>query len=176
MAWTAPMTAVANTAFTAAQFNTYVRDNFLQTAPALATTAGSLFVGVGSNSIAERIPKVADVTTGESTSSTSYTDLATVGPTVTVSTGTSALVFWCATANNTTGFPLVGYAVSGASTVSASDTQAANCVSASSATSTISKFNLQTGLTAGTNVFTLQYKATSGTSTFQRRRIIVIPL
>ena len=54
MAWSAPMTAVANSTFTAAQFNQYVRDNLNETAPALATAAGSYFAADGINSIAER--------------------------------------------------------------------------------------------------------------------------
>jgi hypothetical protein len=54
--WSAPMTAVANSTFTAAQFNQYVRDNLNETAPAKATSAGSYFVADGVNSIAERTP------------------------------------------------------------------------------------------------------------------------
>ena len=34
MAWTAPMTAVSGSVLTAAQWNTNVRDNLLETAPA----------------------------------------------------------------------------------------------------------------------------------------------
>lgn len=39
MAWTAPMTASANGTLTAAQFNTHVRDNLLETETAKATAA-----------------------------------------------------------------------------------------------------------------------------------------
>src|SRR5690606_12967068 len=44
MAWSAPMTAVSGSVFTAAQFNQFVRDNLNETAPARATTAGAHFV------------------------------------------------------------------------------------------------------------------------------------
>ena len=59
MAWTAPMTAVANAVFTAAQFNTHVRDNLLETAPAKATTTGGYFVATGTNTIVQRVASVA---------------------------------------------------------------------------------------------------------------------
>ena len=87
------MTAVSNTVFTAAQFNTHVRDNLNETAPAKATTAGTMFIASGANSIVERVPSTAAVTTSESTGGTGYGNLATPGPAVTVTTGTKAIVF-----------------------------------------------------------------------------------
>ena len=87
------MTAVANSVFTAAQFNQFVRDNLNETAPAKATTAGSHFAGTGLNSIAERLTDTDLVATSQTTISTSYADLATVGPTVTATTGPYAIVF-----------------------------------------------------------------------------------
>ena len=80
MAWTAPRTAVAGATFSAAQFNANVRDNLNETAPAKATAASQLFVSTGPNAIAARVPSTARVDTAESTSSTSYVDLATPGP------------------------------------------------------------------------------------------------
>jgi hypothetical protein len=52
MAWTAPGTAVGNTLLTAAFWNTHVRDNLLETAPAKATAAGQLFQATAPNAIA----------------------------------------------------------------------------------------------------------------------------
>lgn len=52
MAWTAPGTAVGNTLLTAAFWNTHVRDNMLETAPAKATQAGQIFHATGPNVIA----------------------------------------------------------------------------------------------------------------------------
>ena len=80
MAWTAPMTAVATAVFTATQFNTYIRDNLLETAPAKATDLSNLFSVISANTLVERTPKEAIVTTPESTASTSYTALVTAGP------------------------------------------------------------------------------------------------
>ena len=55
MAWSAPMTAVSGSVLTAAQFNTYVRDNLNETAPAKATAAGQIFVSTAANAIAARL-------------------------------------------------------------------------------------------------------------------------
>lgn len=178
MAWTAPMTAVANTAFTAAQFNTHVRDNLLETAPAKATTSGSHFTVSSTNQIAQRLITSARVDTQQATSSTTYTDLATVGPSVTVATGTRALVAInasCSTsADNTAGAASV--AVSGATTIAANDSWciftdglvAGNFFRAGIST-------LFTTLNAGNNTFTMQYKAGSTTATYQLREIVVMP-
>jgi hypothetical protein len=87
------MTAVAGSTFSAAQFNQYVRDNLNETAPAKATAAGQFFVATGANAIAARTPTSATVATSETTTSTSYADLATVGPAATVTTGVAAMVF-----------------------------------------------------------------------------------
>jgi len=176
MAWTAPMTAVANTAFTAAQFNTYIRDNLLETAPAKATTAGSLIVGNGANSIIERIPASAGISTAESTTSTSFTDLATPGPAVTVTTGTSALVVVSSCIYNTSSYALASYQVSGATTLAASDEGGVQVANTPATYQTASEFFRVTGLTAGSNTFTVKYRVVGGTGNFQRRHLVVIPL
>jgi hypothetical protein len=51
MAWTAPMTAVSGAAFTAAQFNTHVRDNLLETGPAKVTGSNQFLISNGPNSL-----------------------------------------------------------------------------------------------------------------------------
>lgn len=179
MAWTAPMTAVAGSVFTAAQFNTHVRDNLNCTAPALATVSGSIFAGTGTNSIAERIPTADFVTTIDTLTSTSYTAVATPGPAVTVTTGTKAWVFVAARlANNTTGQnTYTSYAVSGATT-SASVDERGFFFTISTANESVQActFNLHTGLTGGSNTFTQEYRVTGGTGTVDNRRIGVIPL
>lgn len=73
------MTAVANEVFTAAQYNTYVRDNLLETAPAKAFTTSQYFLSFDGG-LLPNVSGSAVVTTSESTTSTTYTDLATVGP------------------------------------------------------------------------------------------------
>lgn len=54
MAWTTPMTAVANAVWTAAQFNSDIRDNLNETGPAKATSSsltGNSLRDVGVNSV-----------------------------------------------------------------------------------------------------------------------------
>jgi len=179
MAWTAPMTAVAGNAFTAAQFNTYIRDNLLETAPAKATTQGGYFVSTGANAITERIAQSAHIATTETTTSTSYADLATVGPSVTVNAGTACLVSIYASLQNSTSGAVakMSYAVSGASTIAASDVTAISLTTAAAnqAIRTGMTF-LQTPLTSGSKTFTAKYAVSAGTGSFVNRRITVLPL
>jgi hypothetical protein len=169
--WSAPMTAVAGSVFTAAQFNTYVRDLFNETAPAKATAAGQIFVATGVNAIAARTPGANYIATSQTTASTAYVALATVGPTVTATTGTSALVAISAgTSNSGSGFSLMGYNISGASTIAAGDERAIGTGAFGGA------IFLQTGLTPGSNTFTAVYRVQSGTGTFSTRNLMVVPL
>lgn len=176
MAWSTPLTAVASTALTAAQWNASVRDNLLTTAPALATTAGSIFAVTGTNAIAQRTPNAATVGTSQTTTSTSYTNLATVGPAVTVTTGTSALVLWgCEMSNSTTGISVaMGFAVSGASSVAATDANCQKWTATANYPLQASRVVLQS-LVAGSNTFTGQYRVDANTGTFSQRTINVIP-
>jgi hypothetical protein len=118
------------------------------------------------------------VLTAESTASTSYTDLTTVGPAVTItSAGTRALVIWSATmfsADATLRGGYVDYAISGATSRSPS-TDTAICASATNGAAghRFSGVDLVT-ITPGSNTFTLKYQtAGSGTFVFQRRSLIV---
>lgn len=173
------MTAVANTVFTAAQFNTHVRDNLNETAPAKATGTGSFIVTSGANSIAQRTPATARTDTAETTTSTSFTDLATPGPSVTVTLGNRAIVGITARINNTTASQpgVVGYDISGATSFSANDNRAlwqeSNGTGEFQRCSIVS---LHTALTGGSNTFTMKYRVGGGTGEFQYREIFVIPL
>jgi hypothetical protein len=163
----------------AATWNTQVRDNFLQTAPAKATTAGRLIVTTGVNAIAERVVQSAEIQTSESTTSTSNADLATVGPTVTVTTGPNAVVFWGCQLENATATQqsLMDFAVSGASTRAASDTTALRYQSPNASNHIRAAMcDLITGLTGGSNTFKAKYWCSGGTATFSRRRLSVMPL
>lgn len=181
MAWTAPITAVDGAAFTAAQFNASVRDNLLETMPAKAANQGEYFVTDATNSIAARIADDDLVLTSETSSSTSYTDLATSGPAVTATTGTAAWVdFGNQSGNDNTaqGF-LMSVDVSGATTLSASDEWSCGMFEGKGAnieTTAMSRVKLFTGLTAGSNTFTAKYRVTGGTGTWLDRRLSVIPL
>jgi hypothetical protein len=127
----------------------------------------------------EALPQTAAVATSETTASASYTDLATVGPAVTVTTGTSALVtVYCLAGNNTGGQAcFMGFAVSGATTVAAADAFSVEYFSSvGNNNSRICATFLVTGLTAGSNVFTAKYKASANTATFLDRKITVVPV
>jgi hypothetical protein len=110
--------------------------------------------------------------------STSYT--ATLGgtpgtnPNVTVSmTGSSALVMITAQANvNGNNLAYVALTVSGASTVAPSDQVA--LVGNSAGASTAVRY--VTGLTPGSNTFSLAYRVSGGNGTFAVRNIVVIPM
>ena len=122
----------------------------------------------------------ATVATSQTTSSATYTDLATVGPSVTLITGTKALVVVSANVSNsslnTNNF--VSFAVSSATTLAASDTRGMQIPITVSASLNprLSIVTLLTGLTAGSNVFTAKYRCSGGTATFLDRDISVIDL
>lgn len=177
MAWGTPLTAVSNAALTAAQWNASVRDNLLETAPAKATTAGGIFVATGANAIAQRVPLASTIATSETATATSYTNLATVGPQVSVTTGTQALVLWSAQmGNNTSGQNnYLSVAVTGATTTAASDTWATRYQSfGANARHRATAFHWFT-LNAGSNIFTMSYRVDAGTGTFLDRELLVIP-
>ncbi len=177
------MTAVANTTFTAAQFNTHVRDNLNETAPAKATAAGGYFVATGVNSIAQRIAQGDTELSSGSTSSTSYADLdapATMGPSVTVTTGPMALVIISGRfSNSTAGLANMAYDVSGATSLAAADDRGVGIVLDADPAITAGNSVLHSGgtsLTPGVNTFTAKYRVSAGTGTFSLRRIAVLPL
>jgi|SRR5882724_1770264 len=176
MVWAAPATAVAGQPFTASIFNAQMRDNLNATAPAQATTISSWFTGTGVNAIAERIPGQNNASGSSTTTATSYGNLGDgVTTSVTTTTGASAWVLLYANFNNSgANNTWVSFAVSGATTIAASDARALmrdqtggerfGC-----------PFYLNGLLTPGSNTFTLRYRVSAGTGTFSVRRIGVIP-
>jgi hypothetical protein len=124
--------------------------------------------------------EVAKVATSQSTTSGSYTDLATSGPAVTLTTGTKALVIVTTELVNAGGANFgayMAYAVSGATTIAATNDTCLKTISGSGgATDRLSAASIVT-LTAGSNTFTAKYKSDfGGTSTFNNREINVINL
>ena len=117
------------------------------------------------------------VATNETTTSTSYTGLTTALST-TVTTGTRALVIISAeielAATSSRGY--MSYAVSGATTIAASDAFSINIkTNADQTIDAHSYAYIVTGLTAGSNTFTTQYKSGQGnTIYFANRRISVV--
>lgn len=134
----------------------------------------------------------------QGTTSSSFTDLATVGPEVTIDVGPSGRVLVICSADIqaeaprgstlNTGTALMGYAMSGANSSAALDAYATKVsiqydnVSASFITTlraniAASRVTLRTGLTPGATTFTAKYKReTSGTATFSSRNITVMAL
>jgi hypothetical protein len=95
-------------------------------------------------------------------------------PSVTLVTGTTALIsIRSMVSNSATGAVIMGASVSGATTANASDD---NSIYISQHTAS-QEHNFGTtfvisGLTAGTNTFTLAYRVTSGTGSYYQRAII----
>lgn len=125
----------------------------------------------------------ATVSTNESTTSTTYTDLATSGPAVTLTTGTKALVIITATLDPISSVRglCASFAVSGATTITASDTRAVamyvGTATAENKAQRMSAASRLSTLTAGSNTFTMKYRATVGaTVQFSDREILVIDL
>lgn len=164
MSWSAPPTAVTGAIITAAFWNTGGRDNLIDLDRRTSPT-GSV------------------VATFESTSSTSYTDLATGGPAVTVtigSTGKALVAMHSAISNSISGVAsYFGFAISGATTLAASDTTAIGFTSATAfAGIRTGTTLLVTGLAAGSTTFTAKYRQDPGAggANFTDRRLAVTPL
>ena len=179
MAWSTPITAVSNTALSAAQWNQSVRDNLLASPNGIATTAGSHFAVTATNTIAERQAQTVTVATLEDTGGTtgSYTNLATSGPQVTATTGVLA---WshatCQFYNDTTNVnTFFSVDISGATTDGASDTRAGIWTQTASQPLRFTVTVLHS-LTAGSNVFKIRYKANSNNGYYSRRVLAIMPL
>jgi hypothetical protein len=180
MAWTAPLTWVGNQLLTSTQMNTQLRDNMLQQSPALATTMSSFFMATGANALQEFQVKSARIATSESRVSSTYGDLATVGPSVTLTTRQHAIVIIaCKSANTTAGeAQVMSWATSGATTNAASDTWCylIEGMLANNDTSGCSIYRTNS-LNAGTNTFTAKYRGTgTGSAFFDNRFICVMPV
>ncbi len=180
MAWTAPRTWVTGEQVTAALLNTHLKDNMLETASAVVANAGEYVVADAANSLVVRKAVTDVVATSEATTSTSYANLPTAGPSVsTVATLTEALVIVTARIETDTGGSngFMSFAISGATTVAANDAQSLSYESSNAGDRCQAAFAyLVTGLTAGNNTFTTKYRTESAAeSTFIRRRITVIP-
>jgi hypothetical protein len=130
-------------------------------------------------------PVSADVTTAQTTTSTGYTDLSTVGPsvTMTLNAGTVVAVTVSASISVTTtpDEAYMSWQCTGASgTQAASDANAAwGRFSGGNAYTTLSRRSLYTASTTGSHTFTAKYRFADGggssAARFEFRRIIVEP-
>lgn len=162
MSWSAPPTAVTGAVITAAFWNTGGRDNL--------------------NDLDRRTSPVgASVLTVEATASAAFTDLATAGPAVTVtigSTGRAMAALYCRQFTTLAGeATLMGLALSGATVSAAADTGSLSFVSPT-ASGDVRHGNclLLTGLNAGSTTGTAKYRRTNGSGTFGDRFVSIQPL
>lgn len=177
MAWSNPPTAAAGDTFTASMWNTGVRDNLNMMAAAVATAAGRLIVTSAPNTVAQRQVVQDIVDDGEDTSSTSYTNLATTGPDVTVTTGVRALIFLnSAVANDASNNSYASYEITGATTSAAIDGRAIVMDGASGKDDRIGVSNLAASITPGSNTFRMRYRVSAATGTYTKRSIMVMAL
>lgn len=144
MAFTTPRTWVAFEIPTAAIMNTHIRDNLVDLDARANISASS-------------------VDTSQSRSGTTYGDLGTVGPSITMVTGTKAYILIAANVNSpTSGVAYMAVAVSGATTLAANDSRALRY---ESVPITGLSYGISfTGLTPGSNTFTAKYRSSSGNS------------
>lgn len=183
MAWSAPMTAVDNTPFSAAEYEQYIRENLLVQAPEQVTAANQIPVVVGLHDIATVTPdathrgNIANSGDPVIVTSTSYVPL---GVSLTVETYSTVQVnmkclMRTSTGNNTR---RTSVGVSGASTVAPSDSfsMAMGGPSSGNATILTTILRTMTGLTPGENTFTLYGKVDTGSASFQYANVGIIPL
>jgi hypothetical protein len=190
MAWTAPFTAVAGSVFTAAQWNTFIRDNLAETMPARATSAGSWFAVSDTNRIVQRTPSSIIDTQSVDFTSTSFGDPenensterpSTPGPAVTVLTGVMALVGYRVNIRNASVSARceASYEISGETSREAAKTRSIGYSVSNSASGLNLRagwMDLATELTPGLNTFTLKYNVSSGSGVVNDRRLFVVPL
>lgn len=121
----------------------------------------------------------AQVLTDETTSSAPYVDLATVGPSVTVTVNTQVRVTISCNMYNaaSAGAFSIGVALSGANTVAAADAKALRTPSILGSTASpgfgLTRVVYFSGLTPGSTTFTLKYGTTAVTTHFLNRSIQV---
>lgn len=180
MVWISPITFADGSVLTAAQLNTFLRDDMLETDIGRAASSGAYFVTKSANLIEPRFLQNANVGAFESTQSTEYTDLATVGPSVTLTTGSNAIVFLSARMKNNTANAAVNahFAVSGATSIeprtSVPGVLHTDGLAADSAVKYATYTHLDS-LNPGENTFTMKYRVGSWTGEFGYRQIAVFP-
>jgi hypothetical protein len=125
-------------------------------------------------------PVAAETTTNGTTTSASYTATLTSGgtnPSVTLTTGTTAIVSMRCQGGTagTAGFIFAstGFAVSGATTIAAQGRWSLQSGNDPIRPSGFGATIIVTGLTPGINTFTLNYQVNAGTGNFSNREIIV---
>lgn len=201
MPWSTPGTVAAGQVYTAARYNTDTVGNLLslvEAGTALPTSPADqqsfYYIADATNGIVWHLryrsassssykweyvggpPLTAEITGEQTTTSTSYTDLATAGPSVTLPLGGDYIVTIAARMNNVTAnqSAIMSYAI-GASTALDADsiTQLMNG-SANGPLPYNFRERRKTGLSAVT--LTMKYRSTTSTAGFQDRFIKALPI
>lgn len=152
--------------------------NINETAVAKVTTAGDYVVATGTNSLTRRHIAHASVFVNSTTTSGSYTDpTGDNGPVVTVTTGSSAIVFTSVQMENTTTSDATwaSFNVTGATDDPPEDSRA--IMQNNTATQgTRQGVTTYMSLTAGSNTFRMLFRVSGGKGEFDDRRMTVFPL
>lgn len=135
-------------------------------------TANAINMWNGASYTWVRRPTNDTVATSQTTTSTSYTDLSTVGPATTHEHGSTVKVtVTCRMRNSGVNLTRMSFAITGDNTVSAGDDRSLEIESTGWMRASASF--MVTGLTTGSSTFTAKYKVAAGTGTFEDRQIIV---
>lgn len=122
--------------------------------------------------------QAAVVSTSEFTSSVSMTDLATVGPSVTIAVGQLGIAIVTISHEGDPGWPgcsQMHFALSGANTVAASTSASGTVYDNENSLTTIGSTSILTGLTPGSTTFTAKYASIFGsTQEFNTRTLGVV--
>ena len=147
---------------------------------AISNVAGTLIApstnpGIAAGEFATGNTKIA---TSETTTSTTFANLATAGPSVTVNVGSSGkveLVVRARAKNSAANDCYIGVDISGATTTAATTIWLHN----GNGADVLGEFSAQTivtGLAAGSTTFKMQYAVAAGTGTFSQRELTVKPV
>ena len=157
MGWTAPRTWLVGEVVTAGVMNTHIRDNLIDL-----------------NSRATMVSNT--LVTAQTRSVTTFGDLATVGPSVTLVTHTLVEVMLSVAVEQNTDSSggLMSFAVSGASTIAADNVRAVGTTFQRAADKARWSDSFILTVTPGSNTFTGKYRTqNSGTASFDNRTIKV---
>lgn len=181
MAWTAPMTAVDGDLLTAIDYNVNVRDNFRETAPAIASAPGSIWVVDGGNRIIERQIGNDYVTTENNikTFQNTFAEVQVAGPMVSLKTGTHAIVSYsCEMMNRVDNAQAnASFEVSGATTIKPSNEYRLVHDAVNPYKWTRQSVTTRVTLNPGWNTFRMKYHTGNrGPIHFRRREIVVLPM
>lgn len=182
MAWTTPMTAVANEVFTAAQYNTYVRDNLLETVPAKAQFPSQYFYKLGDQMYANTLGSD-QALQFDTTTATTYTDLpnVAVGPYMSRRIESAGFLMWFGgqMANSAAGescYMSVEILRESDNTVVFAPSDSIAFISQGiGATCSVSGPHAISGIVNDGYTFTMKYRVSGGTGTFAYRWLHVMP-